>query len=118
MRTADTGHCVFGGGFALTLGPETLRIRILGKVYFFEWHHYFGPQRVDGRTGDLAAQQPEEQSPFWKAVQWWFCQGKRLDDDGFAMWDPVAERVPITKEIGPRSRLIVGYKKEIPNPFA
>ena len=122
MKVADTGHSLYGTHmgeqFHVAIGPETVKIIILGKTYFFEWHRMFGPSRVNGRTGDICQHQPSEKSPYWVAVQWWHDQGKRIGDDGLAVWEPEAIDVPILEMFGPRSGFIVGYEKKIPSPFA
>lgn len=75
-----------------------------GKRYRFEWHPYFGPIRLDGRTDDESLRQPDEDSPFWNAVEWWDKQGRRVQDS-VAVWNRERPAKYETIQIGPRSSI-------------
>lgn len=71
-------------------GPERILIDGKGKKWHFEDHPFCGPV-VIGKNGDPLETQPEESSPFWKAVQLWYDQGKRIRDpktgETWCIWD-------------------------------
>lgn len=98
-------------------GGESLRINVLGREYHFEWHRWHGPIVIGKRTQNPLKEQPAMRSPFWKAVQWWHDQGKRVDDDGLAVWEPVPEEFPIIERTSARQSIVTGYEMRIPEPF-
>jgi hypothetical protein len=79
-------------------------IRVGGREWFFEWHHYCGPMVIHRRTW-AEVTQPGERSPFWQAVQNWHEQGRRIDDAGFCVWEPTPE--PQYVHLGGRNYAIV-----------
>jgi hypothetical protein len=66
-----------------TGGPKR-KIRIDGKPYLFEEHPYCGPLpvRADGDARPLGAAHP-----FWTAVTEWWQAGRRIDRDGWCVWE-------------------------------
>ncbi len=72
-------------------GPERTIIDGKGKKWRFEDHHYCGPIVLTGKTGEIAENQPPENSPFWDAVNLWYAQGKRTKDprtgEIWCVWD-------------------------------
>ena len=72
-------------------GPERILIDGRGKKWRFEDHPYCGPIVLTGKTGEIAENQPPENSPFWDAVQLWYDQGKRTKDPNtgeiWCVWD-------------------------------
>lgn len=55
------------------------------QEWLIEWHYYFGPCRLNKRTGDPLAKQPAEKSRFWLVAQWWKDQGAKVVD-GVGVW--------------------------------
>ena len=72
MMGTEMVHILYGG-------PERILIDGAAKKWRFEDHPYCGPIVV-GKNGDPLETQPAESSPFWKAVQLWYDQGKRTTD--------------------------------------
>lgn len=76
-----------------------------GKLYRFEDSDRFGPSLVT-LGGDIAAVQPGENSPFWRAHRLWVRQGRRLAEDGVTcLWDEPAPM--IVRHLGGRHYDIV-----------
>lgn len=82
----DEGHCFRFAGGVVTVGGATRKIRVRGATYYFEWHHYFGPSLMT--KGGRQRKALPEHHPWWSAVCWWHAQGKRIDSDGFCIWEP------------------------------
>ena len=57
-----------------------------GRVWFFEDHPYCGPCVLDKRTKDPVKNQPDEKSPFWKAVTNWYQSGKKTKNVCGKIW--------------------------------
>lgn len=66
-------------------GPTRVITDAKGKRWTFEMHHYCGPI-VLNRSGDPAARQPGEKSPFWHAVTCWAQQGEKVNKAGECIW--------------------------------
>lgn len=56
---ANTIICDFINGF--------YRIKVGRRVFYFEWHHYLGPQKVD-RSGESLDNPIDENDLFWVAI--------------------------------------------------
>lgn len=71
-------------------GPERMILDSNRRKWKFEDHHYCGPI-VLGKDGDPLDVQPQENSPFWSAVNLWYAQGKRTKDpragEIWCVWD-------------------------------
>lgn len=100
----------FGNVRAIVLlGGPMHKISVGGKVYEFEFHSYVGPTILN-RHGDPCKNQP---LPFLEAASLWAQQGKRVDKKtGLCVWE--RESQPITKHIGGRHHLVVGWTKPEP----
>lgn len=92
QRYTGNNH-LCGPGLHLAVSNDPLTIIYKGTRWVFEWHYYFGPSRLHGKTLDPLANQPGERSPFWRVVQWWKDQGCRAVD-GIAQWEepPIIEQ--------------------------
>lgn len=65
-------------------GHEISIIDRNNRRWRFEDHRYCGPVAVD-RNGDPLKEQPEDESPFWEAVECWYQQGKPTKETGVGL---------------------------------
>lgn len=79
-------------------------LRYHGETWRFEWSDRFGPLML-GKRGSPLSTTPPRCSPFWRALQWWIAQGKRVEQ-GVGLFQ---ERVKTASSVrmGPRTRLFV-----------
>lgn len=112
QRYTGNNHVV-GPSFHLSLSNETLKIAYRDTVWFFEWHNYFGPSRVNGKTGEIMTKQPGEHSPFWKVVQWWKDQGCAVVD-GVAQWKEPPIVAATCVKTGRKHQHYKGYERWAP----
>lgn len=71
--------------FHMSVGNPTFILKLGSKRWFTEWHYYFGPIVVHGKTDDPLDKQPAEKSAFWLIAQWWHDQGCQVVD-GVGIW--------------------------------
>jgi hypothetical protein len=62
----------------LCVGGPTLTIEVAGKAWRFELPPYCSLVII-GKRGDPVRTEPGPRHPFWRAVELWVEQGKRLD---------------------------------------
>ncbi len=93
MNHIDVGH--------------TFCIVVCGKNWYFELS-YAQALCVSDKNGN-EKKDPPLNHPFWKAVELWEQQGRKIVD-GKCVYDPDLERIPITKHIGGNHYQIVGYE--------
>lgn len=91
-----------GPRFHMSMPNPPVLLRDGNKEWLVEWHHIFGPSRLNKRTGDPLPKQPGEKDRFWLVAQWWKDQGAKVVD-GVGQW----KQPPIVEE---RYRL-VGRKR-------
>ena len=79
----------------ISLGGPEYTIKAGKKSYYFEMHSYFGPVVLSRKTGSSLSKQPGERNLFWRAVEHWNNQGRRVDDNGNCIfdWPPLPRRV-------------------------
>lgn len=86
QKYAGCNHLI-GPGIHVAISNPTVKLRDdRGRVWYLEWHHYFGPIACTKR-GDPRASQPGEKSRFWPIATLWHHQGCRVDDSGWAVWE-------------------------------
>lgn len=93
------------GVIHISLGGPDRKISVGGKILTFEDHPYCGPVLLK-RNGDPARHQPND---FLEAASLWCQQGRRLDENGIAIWD--TESKPITQHMGGRHHKVIGHTK-------
>lgn len=91
----------------LTIGGPTYRIMAGGKEFRFELP--WGSLVVVGEN-DEEIKDPPMRSPFWKAVELWREQGKKIGADSFCIYDPDLEEVEILEHLGGRNYKVIGYE--------
>jgi len=97
------------------LGGEDRIIRdARGKVWRFEDHPHSGPIALTPKTGEIATNQPSEDSPFWPAVQAWYDMGKEIGPDGYCVWKPKVEPTLKLRHLGGRHWEIIDEEVAIP----
>lgn len=69
----------------LCIQPDYRIVDKTGKVWYFEWHSYFGPYPLNKKTAD-PLKLPPEKSPFWDAVSAWDAQGRRTQEGKGGKW--------------------------------
>lgn len=93
---AGNNH-ILSPGVHIAVGNPHFQLCIGSRRWFTEWHYYFGPSVVHGKTGDVLDKQPGERSAFWLIAAWWKDQGCRVVD-GVGVWDyPPVETVTCAK---------------------
>lgn len=93
----------------ILLGGPVQTIRVRGKPYRFEMHHYCGPFTVK-KNDDPTANQPEPGDPFWEAVTLWDRQGRKVEN-GECVW--FHEPEPILEHLGGRNYYVLGHKPAV-----
>ena len=59
--------------------------------FYIEWHHYFGPLRVNKR-GDPVQSFWGKNSPFWELLDRWSAAGKQVRQEGKMAFGVLAPR--------------------------
>lgn len=77
----------------ICFAPPEQRIRVGERVFVFEFHDYLGPT-VLGKNGDPLKNQPGKRSTFWPALEAWLAGGRRVDENGVCVWEPVPAEPP------------------------
>lgn len=77
-----------------------------GKEWLFEDHPYYGPVVLNGK-GDPIKKEPDPKSLFWKCVNQWYAQGKKIED-GLCLWTP--EKKMKFKHIVGKRYMFDGYE--------
>lgn len=75
---------IHGNGIHIAMGNPSFIMKVNGKEYLTEWHHYFGPSHMN-KDGSAKSKQPSGKSPWWQAVTWWHDQGGVVVD-GVGQW--------------------------------
>lgn len=96
--------------FHMSVGNPTFRLEIGSRRWFTEWHYYFGPMVVHGRTGDPLDKIPGERSAFWIIAQWWHDQGCQVVD-GVGVWQYPEVEVVRCAKTGRAFRFWKGYQR-------
>lgn len=104
----DGPSCVrvpMGTGYALLLkGGRDYEVEINGEVILFEDHPYCGPMpliRSGAKRGQERVLGPRHR--FWKVMEWWYQQGKQLDEHGRCVYREVSK---LEETIGPDHELV------------
>lgn len=85
-RPADMGGCYRVPDGIICLAPATVKFRIASVIHYVEpAHGYYSPLRLR-KDGEVHARQWGEKHPFWEAYGAWERSGKRVWEDGFAVW--------------------------------
>ena len=92
----------------LCLGGNLQTIVVNGKSYFFEMHEYCGPFVASKKDWSILKNQPGARSPFWPAVTAWDKQGRRVDENGVCIWEPVVEPELRTVHLAGNHYLVIG----------
>jgi len=83
--TPQSGCRHFAGAIVCSFSDDRdYRIRVGAKEYTFDFSERFGPTLIGKRGQFLESRMPK---PFLVAVSWWARQGKRIDADGFCVWE-------------------------------
>ena len=92
QQTYTGNNHVLGRGIHIAFSNPSVLLKRGREKWLLEWHHYFGPIRLHGKTKEPLEKQPDEKSWFWRVAQWWKDQGCRVVD-GVGVWDypPVIE---------------------------
>jgi hypothetical protein len=87
----------------LTVGGPTYAIEVAGKVWRFELPPYCSLVII-GKRGDPVRTEPGPRHPFWRAVELWVEQGKRMDGDR-CVW--VEKPTPKVRHVGGGNYLVL-----------
>ena len=71
-------------------GPDRKIIDSTGREWLFNDHPRLGPIPLT-QTGNSMSREPGPRSPFWKAVNNWYSQGKSIADDVCIWQEPEPE---------------------------
>lgn len=76
----------FGTANLLVGGPDRMIKDESGDIIKFEEHPYCGPVALN-KKGDPLENQPGGKASFWRVHHWWVDQGKKIDAEGFCVWE-------------------------------
>ncbi len=76
---------LFKGFVCSFTDPATYKIKVGKRSIHFEFGERFGPLVVTALGYET--RQPGHSNDFWRIVSLWFRQSKRVDDDGWCVWD-------------------------------
>ena len=118
----DFGHIgTIGDGFCIDIwGAGPFSMRVGEKTWLFEDSDQFGPLFLNKNGSPRTSQNLSERSPFWRAHRIWVRQGRRLDPNGFCVWD---EPAPMTYwRVGRFAKVVEsgeedGAEIEVPRPL-
>ena len=89
-------------------GAGPFRLEVEGQTFAFEFSEMFGPTVLDEFEDPLDVQ-PDEASPFWRAVTLWSRQGRRVNH-GLAVWHEPKPTIVVV-----RKRQLVTLQEGEPN---
>ena len=81
--------CFGGGEYFITVRDQKIR---------FEWSDQFGPLPIKKGGAEMTGIGPRH--PFWRAASLWNLQGRRIDDEGNAVWHEPRQPVYEKRHLG------------------
>jgi hypothetical protein len=84
---SDVPHDHRVGNCVITIHPDYALTLTDGTVWRFDFHKYLGPTFLR-KDGEPRTRPPGERNPVWDAYGLWEKQGRRVDAQNNAIWEP------------------------------